>query len=723
MTEYTVNKLHLAAWLVYLNGLEIPCSGVTVQFRLWAPPVVQLRLAPHPLLTRIGAEDRIQVAVFYLDHHYNPGSPEFRLLTEAEITGWGYNSTSGSRFLEFTCVSHLRILEEMRFYYLSTVDSIVSGLQARMALDPSTVTAPKPMYPASLFLHGLTSSAENDFIRRPIDFALNLFKGIVGEMTVSAEDPTKVPRELTSVPGKNFYARWMITTKFHRKWVAFPVLEGEDAVNTSTENTRSFPILEAAQNTMVMNAMQQMSLGGASGSAWDLFQQIYGYMQMEVLAIPCPSAVVCNPKTRIIQHVSPAKPSALSNRIERLPEMGPTEDPVRQALETPTEDAVVEGTFNPLAPASSEAVEVAMSIATDVPDSVTEASVAQSTGATKRTLAEFVVKPHSAFAHPPMCNVIFPSMISQYSLNEDYAAQPTRVYLSEQFMNNILSGGGSASLGTIIDAALMTGYPEVVRKRMRDYNNADATVPATSNARNLLIFPEEFFKGPSSADFTAPPWLALLEQALNNAPEVHQLAELEQQRMREENVGVVDRVVRLVSEDAFQERTALTEEQVQASVDIARKTYMDAMGATLRSGDNDGDDSASVIGRLFDLYAQSEFYRARFGTRTGGVSTCFNPYVVPGFPTTVLVPDGSGMDCMAMVQNVTHSFDAQGSMGTNVALSHIRMVPEFTLFGAPNVEVYPPEPIPTTRSVLQDPERKRTITCYRDLFIPGQKIG
>ena len=46
MANYTVNMLNQAAWLVYINGLEIPAVSLTVQYGVWTPPTVTLDMVP-----------------------------------------------------------------------------------------------------------------------------------------------------------------------------------------------------------------------------------------------------------------------------------------------------------------------------------------------------------------------------------------------------------------------------------------------------------------------------------------------------------------------------------------------------------------------------------------------------------------------------------------------------------------------------------------------------
>ncbi|RKY26698.1 MAG: hypothetical protein DRP83_03705, partial [Planctomycetota bacterium] len=60
-SDYTVNMPREAAWIVYINGLEIPVMGVDVTYGVWQIPTAAIRMVPHPMLQRLGAEDRLHV--------------------------------------------------------------------------------------------------------------------------------------------------------------------------------------------------------------------------------------------------------------------------------------------------------------------------------------------------------------------------------------------------------------------------------------------------------------------------------------------------------------------------------------------------------------------------------------------------------------------------------------------------------------------------------------
>jgi len=70
-SNYTTNRPREAAWIVYINGLEIPVIGVEVSYGVWKIPTAAIQMVPHPSLERIGAEDRLHVVIFYKDDFIN----------------------------------------------------------------------------------------------------------------------------------------------------------------------------------------------------------------------------------------------------------------------------------------------------------------------------------------------------------------------------------------------------------------------------------------------------------------------------------------------------------------------------------------------------------------------------------------------------------------------------------------------------------------------------
>src|ERR1035437_2939940 len=143
------NAEHRASWLVYLNGIHVPCPEVTVTYGVWQIPEATLSFPPHRFLQRLGSEDRLEVAIFYLDDLIDPEKPAFRLLFEGEITGWNYVNSPFGRMMQFTALADIAIFSKLYFYYLNSMDAA-----AALLLEPNTVRVPGAaniFFPASLF--------------------------------------------------------------------------------------------------------------------------------------------------------------------------------------------------------------------------------------------------------------------------------------------------------------------------------------------------------------------------------------------------------------------------------------------------------------------------------------------------------------------------------------------------------------------------------------------
>jgi hypothetical protein len=452
IVSFSTNVLHNAAWLVYLNGLEVQAMSVSVQFGVWQIPTAQVTLPPHVILQRLGFEDRIMVTIFYLDEFYEPGNPKYRLMGEFELVEWSYMNTGSGRSIQLSCRSPLQIFEQLKFYYMSSLDDIVTANGNVGAGLGDTARVTQGLYPQSLFHNGLipTSSdrseelPELDFIKTPSGFIWNLFKGLMGKIAyttatdpaaeLAAEDPEgKVPPTACAIPGRNFFGRWMFKHQFQRRWVGLYGFDNESSGNV-------FPLLAAQNNTEVMQALQ-MQIGqsvGAAGTAWELLQKIMGVMLMEINTTPAPPVGQVSASTRLYAGEFFKKGS------DTTPDYG--------------------------------------------------------------AIYAHYVKPQCIFAVPPTCNIIFPSMITSYSFAENYMAQPTRIYLGEDFLNKILNSTADGAIKSTTSQLLTTGYPPTVKYWMRQY----ITAPE-QNTKNFLLYPEEFFKGPVIKHMSVPPWTYMLD--------------------------------------------------------------------------------------------------------------------------------------------------------------------------------------------------------------------
>ena len=291
MSEDLVNvdRAFQVAWIVYINGLECPALSTSTAYGVWQIPECEVTLIPDPVLQRLGAEDRIAVQVFYCDYWQRPDNPEFRLMFDGEIVAWSYVNVQRGRALSFTCIDYIQIFTQVFFFFMSNVDDIATGTSAEeCGVGIATVNTPGfgTIYPYSLFSEGLISveteggpAPQAPIIKRPIDFVYNVVRGL-----------TQINAPNRSVPASNFFAPWTRRTKFHRRFVALPLLEKPE-----TDEGGVFPILRAVRADFAVSAVARLAQSiGSSGSIWDMLQQIMQTLMMEIAMLPTAAAAVIN---------------------------------------------------------------------------------------------------------------------------------------------------------------------------------------------------------------------------------------------------------------------------------------------------------------------------------------------------------------------------------------------------------------------------------------------
>lgn len=430
-TTYNNDRAYQNSWIVYINGLQVPCAGVQVTHGVWQIPEAQIQMVPDPALVRLGAEDRVAVQVFYCDQWYRT-PPEFCLLFDGEIVSWSYVGTTGSRAISFVCIDYIQILTQLFFFFMSSFDDIAVGVSGQqLGVGGATVELAgfSGLYPYSLFSQGLAdlgdSTQSNATISRPIDFAYNIVRALI-----KAQHPNR------TIPSANFFSPWCKRTNFHRRWIALPYIDMDPGGNP---NVGVFPILRAVQADQALAAVARMaSTTGTAGSVWDMLRDVLMTMMMEV-------------------SMNPAPPAVRSDFASLLPK-GP-----------------IDGQTGPI------------------------------------FLANYCVKPQFFFGLPPTCNVFFPPQTNSYAYNENYITQPTRMYFNEEAILSLLNANGNGpaqGLGQLMQDALTTAYPDEADSAARE-----AIEGRSPNGKNLLIFPEEFFKGPVIDRRSMPRWFTYLLEA------------------------------------------------------------------------------------------------------------------------------------------------------------------------------------------------------------------
>lgn len=616
---FSSNVPHRAPALCYIAGIEVPIVSVSVNYGVWKIPEATITMFPDPQLQQFGKEDRVPVVIFYLDEYIDPANPTWRMLFEGEIVGWAYTNAAGGRALQFNCVMDIAMYTQLYLFYMSTVNALGQGaVQAKQ--DASALNVAVTEYPYALFHRGLIDNQDTSFIKRPFDLAYNVVRGLIS---------SQVPEKRRCVPAVNFFTRWCRRNQFHNKWVALPFLDEQHDENLKAKPDQPegvFPIFRAVKSQLAIEAVQKHVVTEYSGaSVWTMLKRVLDTVFMEVAMIPTPTSVSTFTNGSII-----GKPYVRSQKeLNKL-----QAEASRKATEESKAQAAAFGT-------------TPQSISMPVPSIIDPKKPIR--------LANYFVKPQFFFGLPPTCNVIFPSMTPQFQYQESYVTQPTRLYFEDNQLAALVGGPNqTAATSAIITAALSRAYPPEADQKHRDRLEKSSAL----TGKNLLIWPEEFFKGPVTTRVPAPPWLMYFSA-------------------QGQGKGAT---------------TTSTPDD---------KTVDPANGKSLTEND------------VYLLYAQYEYFRQRYVQRGGSVSCAFQPYVVPGFPLMVFDDFQSRMHIIGYLMNVGQQISSQGT-GTSLNFSYARTIYEF--LGDIKNEIdnpaiadrkglataaAPPEPIPEIRDIIQ----------------------
>jgi hypothetical protein len=238
-------------------------------------------------------------------------------------------------------------------------------------------------------------------------------------------------------------------------------------------------------------------------------------------------------------------------------------------------------------------------------------------------LGNYMTKPQFFFGLPPTCNVFFPSQIQHYAYEENYITQPTRMYFNDEAVMSFLHIDSQVTrgLGAVMRDALAVAHPEEANLATRAAINHQG-----ENGKNILIYPEEFFKGPVVDRRPIPTWFTFLAQA--------------------------------------QQSTSNPNPDAPPDTELRREV---APGDTERN--------------IYRKYASYEYHKEKYSRRSGGLQLAFNPYPVPGFPCAVFDRRSTQLDVFGYVMSIRQNMHSQG-WSTQLSFSYGRTFKEmFTLLG------------------------------------------
>ena len=559
------------AHIVYLAGVHVPTGNVTVTMSFRSFPVLTVSMPATSDLIKLGEEDKLPVAVFFLDKWYSSSSsrkkvtPTWRLLFDGDIVSWRFSKGVAQRTISFTAVSHMSTLNAMRIMYLTGKgNEVVSSLSTSSLTNVATLI-PKDVETLSFFKKGLYGTGA---ISRPIDFVKNLLLGVkIGGpphekgtaasrvSALKAIDSTLKNKSSTNVSGKEFvslrqpankkvsavmefFIKYNHRNRLDKRWIASSIeelgLASGDTQNTDSDKPRSMYVKDSKgsttkelPNTVFVSSIRSITRQAImsnfqsniakNDSFWNMINMFYTSTWYNILLISTPQFVTVN-------------------EDEDIP------------LESGNTDAA------------------------------------------HARLGNCISVPQMSYALPPACNVITPAMVTSYTYGEDYSIQNTRTIVNG-YNAFSLPGSNTAHGRAIQTQALRYGYPTDQAKMLEE------SVTLKKNPEGILVYPEEYFKGPVISRPQIPEYFVALE---TNSRYVH---------------------------------NAVKDEKGEVS--------KNSINGTQGVPPDDHHKAAKVSGKewrheLSYAFAKSYFLESKYHARNGQMSLNFNPYLIPGLPFVML---------------------------------------------------------------------------------------
>jgi hypothetical protein len=660
----------LIRYLVYVAGIKVPASQVEVFVDSQQGTVeASVQMPANDLIIDLGKNDRVQVAIFYLDSWRYKNNPTFCLLCEGYIAGTSYSSTSRNKSLSLNVKSNMNILQSMYLEFLGGGESSSGKIGKPGTAIPNELTF-KGKFPGQLFTVGLDNKTQ---IRAPYELVQNIFLATTGEYkdkdVIKAADKKELEAELTRIDNLvklNYESKTKFLSEAEKK-----LFENEqreqlekraESTGSKIDTKSSIVDLQAsAIKAEVTSLLKKRSLNARTAVSSGFFARFFNLSRLakHVVASPVLEGLINSSKD---DKKKPSMPSGVFPILRTSRGSQYLKALARQSGykygDNGSAKALLSNLFSIFNYSLSEIIAPP---AYEVDDRGLPSGKFNK-ASSNNAIASFQSKPNSLFSVPPACNVIFPSTRVSIQTNSNYEALPTRVYFQKSSQGRKLNldnktGDGYAHMDSRV------GYPPAIARHAMD------SAKAVKGELEILVFPEEYYAGPKTIYKEINPLLYEIDK--------------------------IEKASRLQDETSK----------------IAASTLSQLDTGFLRSDQANYAREASISAKSkgqnnYDLYlkqAKIDYETARASSSTCQIVTTFNPYVVVGFSAIVVDTEQVGCHLIGTVSQVAHTLSGSSS-STTIVLSAVRpikgMIEDILLEGG-KYDMAPLEPISEVRSVLQ----------------------
>jgi hypothetical protein len=675
---------------VYIAGVLVPCSNVTVMTSVPGTSSAQISLPAHPLLIGLGKSDRLQVAIFYLDS--NKDTPinnlQWCLLFEGYLSGQNYASSPLSREITFFALSNISVFNNLYLEFLGGKGRGRVGTADKITPDEITM---KGNYPRRFFTKELKNKT---YVKRPFDLVGNIFLATTGRFLdndIASKTSTKnldqqITRlvSITSVNRDRQYSTWSTTDsltaldkystliketikelyKSKELDVAIPLgfedrLEGIQAKSDTDARVSDFEKLLAEVDRALIEDRLSTNVGKRNTFArtpvnTGFFARFFNLTKMEqhFVASPIIEGYPDGDTTKLPSGIFPF----LKTRRGRKYVRAITRQTGRKFGPGGNVATFLSNLFGFMGYELTDLLAPPIYLA----DKNGLPKGRFKSGDKNNRIAQHVTKPVTLYGLPPACNTIFPCMVRSWNVSSDYSTVPTRLYYERASQGRRLDTKSSQK--GYADGGTHVGYPAKITRHAQDASNLKRS------DLEVLVFPEEYYKGPNCVFNPINPLLYEIK--------------------RQENAGRLSEVDKLSAED----KTLFGKDDIPAD----QLNYLEEalVGAKAKGNSSYG---------LYVKQAQVDYVTARTAGTNMQISSIFNPNIVAGFSSIMFDSMESNSHMVGYVRQITHTLTQQGS-STSIAYSNTRSLREM-LTGILNqggkYAMHPVEPLTEVREVFQ----------------------
>lgn len=654
---------------VYIAGVLVPCSSVTVTTSVPGTSSAQMTLPAHPLLLSLGEGDRLQVAIFYLDAKKDTAELQWCLLFEGYVAGQNYVSSPMSREVTFFAMSNISIFDSLYLEFLGGKGRGKIGKADKITPDEITM---KGNYPRRFFTEGLKNKV---YVKRPFDLIGNIFLATTGRFLdrdiASKTSTTNIDQQITKLVeiASINRSRRSRGTKYLAQ--AKQVLRGlkEDSKSKYADELEALIKKQPAENTELKSLLrkideelikQELKKNVGKRNTFvrtpantGFFARYFNLTKLEqhFVASPIIEGYPDKDVTKLPSGMFPMLRTSRGRKYMRAV----TRQTGRKFGQGGNVSSFITNLFNI---ASYEVLDIlAPPICLADKNGLPKGPFVS--GDSKNRIVQHVTKPNTPYGLPPSCNAIFPCMVRNWNLGKQYGSMPTRVYYERASQGrklNVKSGKkGYADHGTHV------GYPAKVTRHAQDASKLK------TSSLEVLVFPEEYYKGPNCVFNEISPLLYEIK--------------------KQENAGRLGEV---------ESSKAETVELFDKGIPADQVNYIQEALLKAKAKGN------SSYG-LYVKQAQIDYVNGRTAGTSFSASLIFNPNIVAGFSSILFDSSETNCHMVGYVRQVTHML-SQGSSSTTVAFSNARSLRDM-LTGIINqggeYAMHPMEPLTEIREVFQ----------------------